>query len=501
MTAYILRRILYLIPTFFGATFLAFLIIQLAPGDYLTQLELDPKVTPETIARLRAQFGLDRPIYEQYLLWMDNLLHLNLGYSFAYQAPVLEVIWPRVVNSMVIVIPSTLLLYLVAIPIGVYGAVRQYSLGDRILSFLAYIGLSVPSFFLALIAIYAAASLARHIQGPPRPYADLRGFGLDFLVALTACVFTPHHVFGLIFPLTYLQNALSGKATFLTNISEWQSAGFDTPLGSLITYYLMFCLFAIFGSGTVPSPVHVGLLVAFGFFAFTTIRNIPLLGIAATPVLARHLPRALSNAWKLLARVEPLRRAMERLHRSSVDLDRRAHWLPVPLLFAAFMVVAAALPARSPLSFQSLTGVRSLADLSPSFYPQGLLEYLAENGQGRRVFNYFNWGGAFIHRLYPNLKVFIDQRNDCYPMTVFEDYFAVHELGPDWRTVLDRWRIDAVAYPPDSALAKTLAQDPAWRVEYRDAQAVLFARAASGERTAPVTAPPDIARPSSPDSD
>lgn len=154
MTAYILRRILYLIPTFFGATFLAFLIIQMAPGDYLTQLELDPKVTPETIARLRVQFGLDRPIYEQYLLWMNNLLHLNLGYSFAYQAPVLEVIWPRVVNSMVIVIPSTLLLYLVAIPVGVYGAVRQYSLGDRILSFLAYIGLSVPSFFLALIAIY-----------------------------------------------------------------------------------------------------------------------------------------------------------------------------------------------------------------------------------------------------------------------------------------------------------------------------------------------------------
>ncbi|GAA6760907.1 ABC transporter permease [Thermus oshimai] len=154
MTSYILRRILYLIPTFFGATFLAFLIIQMAPGDYLTQLELDPKVTPETIARLRAQFGLDRPVYEQYLLWMNNLFHLNLGYSFAYQAPVLEVIWPRVLNSMVIVIPSTVLLYLVAIPVGVYGALRPYTLGDRVLSFLAYVGLSVPSFFLALIAIY-----------------------------------------------------------------------------------------------------------------------------------------------------------------------------------------------------------------------------------------------------------------------------------------------------------------------------------------------------------
>lgn len=154
MTQYILRRVLYLIPTFFGATFLAFLIIQLAPGDYLTQMELDPKVTPETIARLRSQFGLDQPIYIQYLLWVDNLFHLNLGYSFSYQAPVLEVIWPRVVNSMWIVIPSVFLLYLVAIPIGVYGAVRPYSFGDRLFSFLAYVGLSVPSFFLALIAIY-----------------------------------------------------------------------------------------------------------------------------------------------------------------------------------------------------------------------------------------------------------------------------------------------------------------------------------------------------------
>ena len=154
MTAYILRRILYLVPTFFGATFLAFLIIQLAPGDYLTQLELDPKVTPETIARLRSQFGLDRPIHEQYLLWMHNLLHLNLGYSFAYQAPVLDIVLPRVVNSMVIVVPSTLFLFLVAIPVGIYGALRQYSLGDRVISFLAYIGLAIPNFFLALIFMY-----------------------------------------------------------------------------------------------------------------------------------------------------------------------------------------------------------------------------------------------------------------------------------------------------------------------------------------------------------
>ncbi|MGK0620181.1 ABC transporter permease, partial [Meiothermus cerbereus] len=101
-----------------------------------------------------AQFGLDRPIHEQYLLWMHNLLHLNLGYSFAYQAPVLDIVLPRVVNSMVIVVPATVLLFLVAIPVGVYGALRQYSVGDRVISFLAYIGLAIPNFFLALIFMY-----------------------------------------------------------------------------------------------------------------------------------------------------------------------------------------------------------------------------------------------------------------------------------------------------------------------------------------------------------
>jgi len=78
----------------------------------------------------------------------------TLGYSFAYQAPVLEIVWPRVLNSMVLVVPSTVLLFLIAVPVGVYGALRQYSLGDRVVSFLAYLGLAIPNFFLALILMY-----------------------------------------------------------------------------------------------------------------------------------------------------------------------------------------------------------------------------------------------------------------------------------------------------------------------------------------------------------
>lgn len=154
MTAYILRRFVQLIPTFLGATFLAFMVIQMAPGDFVSQFEDGTKITPQTIARMREKFGLDQPWYVQYLLWLNNILHLDLGYSFAYQQPVLQVIWPRVVNSMLLVGLSTIILFLLAIPIGIYGATRQYSLGDQVTSFLAYMGLAIPSFFLALLVIY-----------------------------------------------------------------------------------------------------------------------------------------------------------------------------------------------------------------------------------------------------------------------------------------------------------------------------------------------------------
>jgi peptide/nickel transport system permease protein len=156
MLAYILRRFIQLIPTFIGATLLAFLIIQMAPGDFLTQKLLDPNVRPATIERLRSQLGLDQPAYVQYLLWINGLFQWppQLGYSFAYQQEVFQLAIPRVLNSMILVLASTVLLYLVAIPIGVFSAVRQYSLADRIISFVSYLFLSIPGFFLALIVIY-----------------------------------------------------------------------------------------------------------------------------------------------------------------------------------------------------------------------------------------------------------------------------------------------------------------------------------------------------------
>lgn len=133
--------------------FLAFMISQLSPGDYLTARELDPTVRPETIAALRARFGLDQPIHIQFFHWIKNIAVGDLGQSFATNGPVWDVISGPIGRSMVLVIYSTVLLYALAIPLGVFSAVRQYSFGDQVISFLSYIALAIPNFFLALLFI------------------------------------------------------------------------------------------------------------------------------------------------------------------------------------------------------------------------------------------------------------------------------------------------------------------------------------------------------------
>lgn len=153
MLPYIIRRLFHLIPTFIGATMLAFLISQLVPGDFFAMKALEPNVRPETIERLRAQYGLDQPMYVQYVRWMLNILQGDLGLSFSSNQPVTNLITRPIQNSMLLVVVSIVLLWAMAIPLGVYSAVRQYSMGDQLVSAFAYFGLAIPNFFFAQVLI------------------------------------------------------------------------------------------------------------------------------------------------------------------------------------------------------------------------------------------------------------------------------------------------------------------------------------------------------------
>lgn len=137
----------------------AFVVIQLPPGDYLTSYiaNLEAQmgdVDQSVIINLRRQYGMDKPVWEQYLLWMNNMFHGDLGQSFQWNQPVRELIASRMPMTIVLSTITLVFAYSVAIPIGIYSARHQYSLGDYMASIIGFIGLATPSFFLALILMY-----------------------------------------------------------------------------------------------------------------------------------------------------------------------------------------------------------------------------------------------------------------------------------------------------------------------------------------------------------
>ena len=161
MFGYVLRRLFIMIPTLLVISFLVFAIIQAPPGDYLSSYmsELQSQgeaVNPQKIEYLRKQYGLDRPFYQQYFIWVTNLLQGDLGYSFEFSLPVSQVVGDRLALTAVVSIATVLFVWLVSFPIGIYSATHQYSLTDYGLSIVGFIGMATPSFLLALVMLYFA---------------------------------------------------------------------------------------------------------------------------------------------------------------------------------------------------------------------------------------------------------------------------------------------------------------------------------------------------------
>jgi peptide/nickel transport system permease protein len=152
LALYIFRRILNLIPTLLLATFLAWMIIDIAPGDFASQFALDQR-DPNKEVRLREQMGLDQPGYIRYFYWLRNAVQGDLGQSLRSKNDVTPLITPLMINSLVLALPATILAYLIAIPLGIYSALNKYSIGDRILTIVSLLGVAIPLFFMALIVV------------------------------------------------------------------------------------------------------------------------------------------------------------------------------------------------------------------------------------------------------------------------------------------------------------------------------------------------------------
>ncbi len=161
MKAYIARRFLYMLLMMVMASVVSFIVITLPPGDYLTSYIMRLKAQGQDVGldeelALRRQYGLDQPIYIQYFKWVTQMLQGNMGRSFEFNRPVWEVIKPRLGMTILVAAASMIFTYVLAIPIGIYSAVKQYSIGDYIFTVIGFAGISIPNFLLGLVIMVFA---------------------------------------------------------------------------------------------------------------------------------------------------------------------------------------------------------------------------------------------------------------------------------------------------------------------------------------------------------
>ncbi len=157
MLPFILKRILISLPLLLGVAFLSFLFVQLAPGDYFDSLKANPQVSQETIDALRSRYHLDESFHIQFLGWIGNLFQGDLGYSFVRKAPVSTIIGQYTVNTLFLALVTLTVTWLVAIPLGILSASRWNRFSDKAISFLALLGMSFPSFIIAILLLMGAS--------------------------------------------------------------------------------------------------------------------------------------------------------------------------------------------------------------------------------------------------------------------------------------------------------------------------------------------------------
>ncbi len=162
MLRFIVKRLLLMIPTVFVITIITFIVIQLPPGDYLTQVVSQLQEQGETVEKaelemLQERYGLGKPLYVQYFRWIIPIITRgDFGRSFSWNMPVSDLIWSRLGLTFLLSFSTMLFTWIVALPIGIYSAIKQYSVGDYLATFVGFIGLAIPNFIFALVLMYVA---------------------------------------------------------------------------------------------------------------------------------------------------------------------------------------------------------------------------------------------------------------------------------------------------------------------------------------------------------
>ena len=156
MTRYIVKRLGHAVLLLLGVSLLSFLFASLAPGSYFDEMRLNPQISPETVSALRAQYGLDKPLPVRYAHWLNSLVHGDLSFSFAYNTPAAPLLWSRMRNTLLLTVIATILAWLLALPLGVWGAANLGQLPDRAVNSGTAVLLVIPDLLLALALLLLA---------------------------------------------------------------------------------------------------------------------------------------------------------------------------------------------------------------------------------------------------------------------------------------------------------------------------------------------------------
>jgi peptide/nickel transport system permease protein len=204
MIAYLAKRLSSTIMTLAIISVVSYLLIELPPGDYLTfyitQLTSQGSIVSEAeIASLEKRFGLDQPISVRYLKWISGVIFRgDFGISFTYNTPVWSLVRERFLLSAAVAFASAVLLYVIAVPIGIYAAVKQYSFGDYALTFLGFVGLSIPDFLLALVFLYVGIKYFNaNVGGLFSPKYELAPWSVGKVLDLLSNLWIPVLIIGM----------------------------------------------------------------------------------------------------------------------------------------------------------------------------------------------------------------------------------------------------------------------------------------------------------------
>jgi peptide/nickel transport system permease protein len=189
MRTYVLRRVLQTIPLLFGISLITFLLLYLAPGDFLNQMAENPAISAETIEAMRVRFGLDKPWYVQYAIYLRNvILHFDFGQSFSRHQPVFDVLREGFTNTLILAVAAAVVTWGLAVPLGVLAAVKQHSWIDRTFSLVAFIWLSVPEILSGLLLLMLAARTGWF------PVGGMRSLDYDELDSISQFFDIAHHL-------------------------------------------------------------------------------------------------------------------------------------------------------------------------------------------------------------------------------------------------------------------------------------------------------------------